>query len=114
MKKLCLVLVCFTIGVGGWMALDGRTFAGSSLGAGSHPSEYGGGSPQPRPRESSDQPDQTMDVEEAAVVLGTLIGMLVVAGEVAARRDCVASVDAKSPHGNQASPAHQRAVRPTC
>ena len=113
MKKLCLVLVCFAVGVGGWMGLYGRSSAGSSLGASPDPSGYRGALSQP-PLRLPDRPQETTDEAVTALVLGTLIGLVVVAGTVAARRDCAASLDSKNGHGNPPSPAHERAVRPAC
>jgi hypothetical protein len=104
MKKLCLAFVCVAIGVGGWMGLEGRSSAESSPRAGSYHPGYSGGSPQP-PLRSPDRGEEVLELQETAIILGTLVALAVVVDSVAGGSDAEAPAGSTNRHRVDASPA---------
>jgi hypothetical protein len=104
MKKLCLAFVCVAIGIGGWMGLEGRSSAESSARAGSYHPRYGGGSPQP-PLRSLDRGEEVLELQDTAVILGTLVALAVILDAAAGRSDDAAATDLTNRQRVKASPA---------
>jgi hypothetical protein len=104
MKKLCLAFVCVAIGIGGWMGLEGRSAAESNPRAGSYHPGYSGGSPPP-PLRSSDRGEEVLELQETAIILGTLVALAVIVDAAAPGRGDEAPADATNRHRVHASPA---------
>ena len=103
MKKLCLAFVCVAIGVGGWMGLEGRSAAQSNPRAGSYHPGYSGGSPPP-PLRSSDRGEEVLELQETAVILGTLVALAVIVDAAVGSSDDAAAADLTNRQRVQASP----------